>query len=263
MSTLFPNSLFRSCFMRIKRIEHSFISFVGMFSMLVAILAIATLLITLAIGINHYTKTVNEEVSDPDISYQDYKEEKQDVYNQSYEYESPMDSETDIKAAQLEEDEAKLKLDKKFDHFYTQITQNFNAYAKEIGDAPISSFPTLRKDLFSLLITNEDGSFHLMQPLLDFSSSLKEDAGEFKKLAEDDLRKVKWIDALNWFLAQKDEHLNIENRRIEREHNQVRRDKSEASQFMMIAGGAFLVFIFFVLLLVLLKIERNTRVTEQ
>ncbi|GEM_PF-2590564 len=260
MSTLFPNSLFRSCFMRIKRIEHSFISFVGMFSMLVAVIAICTLLVSLAIGGNQYTSSVNKTISEPDIDYQDYKDAKQDAYNQSYESEDPMVSDTDKKAAKLADAEAKLNLDKKFNSFYTPIAQNFNVYAKETGDNPVSNFPNLRGDLFRLLIDNEDGSFHLMQPLLDFSIDLKDSAADIKKLPENDSRKVKWIDSLNWFLEQKDSHLHRENMRIENEYQRVKHDKEEAAQFMMLAGGAFLVFIFFVLLLVLLRIERNTRV---
>ena len=260
MSTILQNPLFRSCFIRIKRIEHSFIAFVGMFSMLVAVIAICTLLVSLVIGVNQYTRSVNETIAEPDIAYQDYKDEKQDVYNQSYESEGSIVSDTDKKAAELADAEAQLKLDKKFDNFYTPIAQNFNVYAREINDDPVSSIPSLRADLFRLLIENENGSFHLMQPLLDFSIALKGEATDIKRLTATDTRRVKWIDALNWFLAQKDVHLQQENKRIENEYRQMKHDKAEATQFMMLAGGAFLVFIFFVLLLVLLKIERNTQI---
>jgi len=70
---------------------------------------------------------------------------------------------------------------------------------------------------------------------------------------------VTWLQSINWFIEEIDSQILAEENRIEKEHNLARKDRNSALQTIAISGVAFLVFMLFVIILVLLKIENNTR----
>jgi len=241
-------------------IEQRFFSIVRIFSMLIASIAVIICAAALIWAIQQFTSSANTDIAEPEINYQKYKEQLEDNHAQRYEdgY-SPAQQSTEDKEAQLERESEQLAIRKEFDSYYKNIAENISDYAKTMGDEPLKDYPKLNDHLFKVLVTQNDNSFTLTQALEDFTDTLKDQAEELKNLNNTDVRRVTWLQSLNWFLGEIDSQILAEENRIEKEHNLARRDRSSALQTIAISGVAFLVFMLFVIILVLLKIENNTR----
>jgi len=240
-------------------IESGFFSIVRTFCMGVATLAVLVFLATITASAFKFTSTADTDAKKPEIMYQNYQAELEDTYNQRYESEDDSSDTQQSKSDQLEQESRELEIRKKFMATFTLVEQNINVYARMVGDKPTSDYPTLDRIVARRLIDPDKPDYTLLNQLLTFTEDLKNKAAELSKLESNDPRKVKWVNALDWFLEQEGTHLKTEERRIEREYLQVGEDKQDALQLMMASGVAFLIFMLFVIILVLLKIETNTR----
>jgi len=89
---------------------------------------------------------------------------------------------------------------------------------------------------------------------------MRDDANEVKTLNADDVRRTEWLTSLNWWLDARKQHTQTELARINYERAQAMDSKAEALTQLMVVGVAFALFMYFVIMLVLMRIESNTRV---
>jgi len=238
-------------------IEVSFFSVVRKFCMFIATISILVVAVLLMTSLSDFMSSADEDISEPDVSYSDYKDKLQKRYDQSYIQKDSGMSSTEQKENKIAEDSKKLKFEKEFDEYYIKIESNLNEYAKTVSDDPVSNY-NLREWILKKAI--DENSFEIMEELDDFVDDLINDANNLKKLGQDDVRRQKWIKSLEWFFDERDAQLQLENARIQQEHLDAMVDKTEALSQLMVAGSAFMVFMFFVIILVLIRIETNTRI---
>jgi len=82
--------------------------------------------------------SVDEDHSDPDVSYNDYKEELQIKYDQTYATTGQSgSSKTEQKERKLIADSERLEFEKEFDKYYNEFVITVNEYAKIVGDDPV------------------------------------------------------------------------------------------------------------------------------
>jgi len=239
-------------------IETAFFSIVRKICMFIASVSIIVVIIFLLSSLSDFMSSADEDILEPDISYIEYKEELQNRYDKSYTTKENASSLlTQQKERKLIADSKSLKFEKKFDKYYNEIEKNLNDYAKIVGDDPVSNY-NIRE--WILKKTIKAGNLDSLDELNDFVEHLRDDADKLKILGGDDQRRPKWIKSLEWFFDERDKHLENEHERIQQEHFEAMTDKAEALTQLMVAGSAFITFMFFVIILVLMRIESNTRI---
>ncbi len=238
-------------------IESSFFSIVRKFCLLIASISLLVVALWLLLSLNGYMASVDEDHSDPDVSYNDYKEELQIKYDQTYATTGQSgSSKTEQKERKLIADSERLEFEKEFDKYYNEFVITVNEYAKIVGDDPVHD--GVRDFLLKMAV--EDNDLGFMDDLNDFVEDMRDDANEVKTLNADDVRRTEWLTSLNWWLDARKQHTQTELARINYERAQAMDSKAEALTQLMVVGVAFALFMYFVIILVLMRIESNTRV---
>ncbi len=238
-------------------IESSFFSIVRKFCLLIASISLLVVALWLLLSLNGYMASVDEDHSDPDVSYNDYKEELQIKYDQTYATTGQSgSSKTEQKERKLIADSERLEFEKEFDKYYNEFVITVNEYAKIVGDDPVHD--GVRDFLLKMAV--EDNDLGFMDDLNDFVEDMRDDANEVKTLNADDVRRTEWLTSLNWWLDARKQHTQTELARINYERAQAMDSKAEALTQLMVVGVAFALFMYFVIMLVLMRIESNTRV---
>ena len=96
---------------------------------------------------------------------------------------------------------------------------------------------------------------------------MRQFAGLSKSFADDPANHVsdpsekgrRWDRFFAWVITELQRQIEAENERVQRESAEVATNGAEAMRLLGAAGVAFIVFVFFTLMLVLIAIERNTR----
>jgi len=239
-------------------IETTFFSVVRKFCMFIASISIIVVVIFLLSSLSDFMSSADEDISDPDVSYNEYKDELQNRYDNSYvtKDSATSSSSTEQKERKLIADSERLEFEKEFDKDYKEIEKHLNEYAKIVGDDPVSNY-NIRKWLLDK--ATEEDNLDSLNELNDFVEDLRDDADKLKKLDSADQRRPKWIKSLEWFFDERNKQLQNEHERIQQEHYEAMTDKAEALTQLIVAGSAFITFMFFVIILVLMRIESNTR----
>ncbi len=239
-------------------IESAFFSIVRKFCMLIASISIIVVVAFSLLSLSDYMSSVDEDISEADVSYSERKDKLQRKHDLTYTSKDSSGSSTEQKERRLKTDSESLEFEKKFDKIYQEIVIVINGYAKIVGDHAANTKYDLRK----WFLGKDEGNFNLsyMEDLKDFVEDMRDDADEVKTLKADDIRRVSWDDQIKWFFKKQDAHWNAELERIESERVEVMVNKAKALTQLMVVGVAFGLFMCFVIMLVLIRIESNTRV---
>jgi hypothetical protein len=110
------------------------------------------------------------------------------------------------------------------------------------------------------MVGKDDGlAWGYVEGLEKAAADLAADGGRLAKLGVGDARRVHWDQFLQWYTLAYREQIGAEERRIATERMSVENGKSQAVMDFYKAAAAFGVFVLATILLVLLRIERNTR----
>lgn len=240
-------------------LEVAFFSVIRKFCMFVATVAILVVIMSLLVSVIDYMSSADEGISEPEISYVKYKDELQGKYEQKYQQQQTGLSVTEKKEKQLAIDGEKLEFEKEFDEYYHEIELNLNEYAKIVGDDPVARHP-VRNDLLQIAIHQQ--SLEAIAELDNFVEDLVDDANNLVKLGKSDVRRPTWVSSIEWFFFERKKQLRLEHERIQQEQHDALQDNANALKKLMMAGSAFIAFMFFVIILVLMRIESNTRVSK-
>lgn len=239
--------------------ENKFLSISRKFILFLTGLAFIAILIGAFIALTKFSNSPDETIKITKIDSNDYfikKEEKKEIKQNTQE-------KNDIKTV-LEKEPSKL--DKIIDESVEKIVKNLNICETKILDSEMlrDDYNTeLLKNYFKNNVSKKIINFSDEDKAIEFFKFLVEDSNNIVKnyqyFKDNSLRCGSYID---WFDNQYFQQLKSEQDRINSEILASEYAKSEALNLLFFIGIAFGVFVFLTIILVLFKIEINTRKEE-
>lgn len=239
--------------------ENKFLSISRKFILFLTGLAFIAILIGAFIALTKFSNSPDETIKITKIDSNDYftkKEEKQEIKQNIQETD-------DVKTVVQKE---QSKLDKIIDETAEKTVKNLNICETKLlgSEILVASYSiTLIKDFFKNSISKQIISLSDEDKSIEFFKLLNNDIDNIVKnyqyFKDNSLRCGSYID---WFYNQYLEQLKSEQDRIKSEILASEYAKSEALDLVSFIGIAFGVFVFLTIILVLFKIEINTRKEE-
>lgn len=234
----------------IQTIENKFFKSVQYVGFALASLAAIVFLFFALSALNGFFSSANEKIATSEHTLKGY---------QSYlkEIEISKDLETTDKTVDTKSDkkssESKKSKPTKNEKMIEEIAENFKIYAEKT-EQNVATAADFERFIYQRLGQLDDN-------LVDsYIKQLHKASKSFKKLKiKDDQEPVIWNDYINWqhelFVAG----LQEEFERVENEQAQAIEDNINAATKLPLLLGTLAIFLFFTLILVLLRIESNTR----
>ena len=239
--------------------ENKFLSISRKFILFLTGLAFIAVLFGALVALAKFSNSVNETIKITKIDSNDYftkKEEKQEIKQNIQETD-------DVKTVVQKE---QSKLDKIIDETAEKTVKNLNICETKLlgSEILVDSYSiTLIKDFFKNSISKQIISLSDEDKSIEFFKLLNNDIDNIVKnyqyFKDNSLRCGSYID---WFYNQYLEQLKSEQDRIKSEILASKYAKAEALDLVSFIGIAFGVFVFLTIILVLFKIEINTRKEE-
>ena len=239
--------------------ENKFLSISRKFILFLTGLAFIAVLIGALVALAKFSNSVNETIKITKIDSNDYftkKEEKQEIKQNIQETD-------DVKTVVQKE---QSKLDKIIDETAEKTVKNLNICETKLlgSEILVASYSiTLIKDFFKNSISKQIISLSDEDKSIEFFKLLNNDIDNIVKnyqyFKDNSLRCGSYID---WFYNQYLEQLKSEQDRIKSEILASKYAKAEALDLVSFIVIAFGVFVFLTIILVLFKIEINTRKEE-
>ena len=141
------------------------------------------------------------------------------------------------------------------------IHENFTQYASDLKQQGVVD----KKRVFAVLqnmvsnVDDHDVRRSFFNGLKQVSADLLLKAPELKKLPPSDQRRVRWMGVLEWYQKDFMTNLQEENQRVSVERIEASLSNAKGMVYLGIASGFLLLFMFFTLMLAMLRIEKNTR----
>ncbi len=232
--------------------KNSFFKIVGGFSLIIASLALVLAIILGFKAGDDFFSSANEDIRYPELSFRDFYN-RNDNADQA---ESLSNSKNE--SGNSKEDEDYLK---KRNQLLKNITKSFNEFASLTNQQSVNPEGLqgyLAKN-FSEIMNREDYLIFLKE-LDDAASDLNKEGEEIAKLKPEDEKYVHWAtDFIPWFIEAYISEFSKELQRINNEKLQTQSQKASSIATAGVAAGAFMSFVFFTLIVLLVQIERNTR----
>jgi len=144
-----------------------------------------------------------------------------------------------------------------FDEKSAIIINNVTAYSKSVKQVDVN-VPELEKYLFNLLNKYDyDLKSSYLEQLSDESENLLSYGQEIQNGAS--YKSIEWTDFLNWFSRDFDAKLNAELDRREAQKSELVSIEASLFTVFVFLGIGFVVLMFLIITVLLLKIESNTR----
>lgn len=232
-----------------------FFKIVGLFSYVVAAVALFAAIALVAIGGAQFTKGVDESIQKPnptlELFLRDQKAARQDQKPRPGSKAAPSDD-----AGRKEAVEAfQVKIAPLFNRIVSALDK-FAAETKQDSVNPKGLEKYLIKETPEL---QGDKYLEFLSSLAKEAESLGGKASQIATLPEDDPAYIKWRDFVPWFVASYMEQYRGEQGRIQKERLVQAANRVEALTLLGAAASAFLVFVFFTMILLLIQIEAHTR----
>lgn len=243
--------------------EKNFFSIVRWFGLIIATLALSGAVIAFVIGGSKFLIHPNSSFKNPNPKYDDF---QQSAEAQRAPRVTPNSSDNTLRdkeaaaaaAAADAEYERKLKphLDAIVSHLetYAARTDQPKPSSQAVGDRVRSMMKDLQR-----LTGDTSLSWSFVEGLERATQDLSNDADRLSKLAVDDPRRVRWDRFLEWYARQFNEQIATQLQRREAERLKAIAEAAEAPMYFYAGAVAFGAFILTTVLLLLVKIESNTR----
>src|SRR5574344_2352884 len=236
--------------------ENKFLSISRKFIFFMAGLSLAIAIISSLIALAKFTSSADETIKVPKVDSESYfkqQEKKEEIKSSKSKLESKVESSIENTKSKVDieaEKSAKIVFDN-LNQSTSKIlgVENSNLFKIEVIE-------NIFKDNFAkqiILISDEEHAIEFFKNIsIDSANTVK----NFQFFKDKDSNPGEYID---WYFQQYYKALKEENKRIEAERTQSILEKSEAVTFITITGIIFGVFIILTIILVLFKIEINTR----
>jgi hypothetical protein len=245
------------------RIEHGFYSIVRWFGLISTAVALIIALVAAVSGVSKLTLRPDTRIHRPTTSYADYQRIPQIARAGS----EPTTNDTTLAQKLNDVDAARAAANAEFEKYLKPhldaIVSNLASYAAKtdqakpagqaVGDYVRSSAQQMGH------FGQADLAWEYVDGLDKATGDLAADADSLAKLEISDPRRVRWDTFLDWYTKQYTQQLGAELERIDVEKAKGISNLAEAPMFLYAAGIAFGIFVLGTIILVLLRIELNTR----
>jgi len=157
---------------------------------------------------------------------------------------------------------AKAEFEKRLKPHIDAIVRNLASYAAKTDQAkpaPQAVGDYVRSSMQRFERFGQAVPLEYVEDLDKATGDLAADSDSLAKLENSDPRRVRWDTFLVWYIGQYAQQLSGEVDRIDAEKTKALSDAAEAPMLLYGAAIAFGVFVFGTIILVLLRIELNTR----
>lgn len=237
-----------------------FFKIVGIVSYgLAAVALISTVILGLAAA-NGYFGGVDDDIDTPELAMEDYREdmapepEANEAASEGQEQTTPEPDPLEAEAGRLIKDLVQQIWK------YTEVTGQGDPRKDELESWLYNQTSALRSQeerIAFLKSLNETFTESLVEPAQDGEESIL--AKNVPGLENAETRHINWAQFIGWYTLTYMEHYQEGLARIEEARQQHLQDKQAALFSAGAAGVAFLIFILATLVLVLVRIEHNTR----
>jgi hypothetical protein len=161
--------------------------------------------------------------------------------------------------------QADLEFEKKLQPLVDKIFSNLSVYATAteqsapLADGIRSYLKQKMRQVQGVSQGKESLQWSYAEGLVKVTADLSDASGKLSRLAVDDPQRAEYVDVIEWYSKSFIERIQSEHNRIRSEEQAASVAKVEAVAHIVAAASAFGGFAAFTIILVLLRIERNTR----
>jgi hypothetical protein len=241
-------------------VERRFYSIVRWFFLITTTLALALSVIAAINGLSKLLYQPSSTVKVPSTSYEDFQRtterRRSDISVTTPDNTLQQKKEAAAAAAAEADFEARLK--PHLDAIIAQLT-SYAAKTDQAKPAPQAIGSYVRSNMKHFSGRDDGFTWGYVEGLDRATRDLAADGDRLAKLAEDDLRRVRWNELIDWYTRQYGQEISAQLERIEFDRANAASAAAEVPGYLYAAAVAFGVFVLTTLLLLLLRIELNTR----
>jgi hypothetical protein len=242
-------------------VERRFFTIVRWFGLIITSIALAIAVITAIDGLLKLFHYPNNTVRIPPVTYADF---RPTIGSEQPSATRNPDPTLQQKQAEAAKAAAEAEFEKQLKPHLDAIVGNISTYADTLGQAkpdPKALGDYVRTNMQQVLRLTGDQSlqWNYVSGLEKATHDLAADASRLSKLDPSDPNRVRWNIFIDWFTDQYKQRLNAELQRINVERIETNAGAAAAPALFFGAASAFGIFVVFTLLLLLLRIELNTR----
>ncbi len=242
------------------QIEHRFYSIARWFGLFVTTAALIVAAIAAIDGLQKTMSGVDSQIRSPAVSYDDFRSAADAAAAAPATHADTTLQQKEQVAAQAQAD---VDFEKRLKPDLDAIVGSLTGYAAALDVAkpsPQAVGDYVRNNMKDVSQgKNGDLAWAYVDGLKKATAALASDGDRLAKLSADDSRRVRWDKFLDWYTQSFKAGIGAEYRRIGIETAKAAADKVQSLWLFYVAGASFGVFIYMTMLLVLLRIERNTR----
>jgi hypothetical protein len=245
-------------------IERRFFTIVRWFGLMVTSITLAIAVAAAASGLFKLLPQTSSGIHTPKAAYDDFRRTTDALSTDN----SQKSADTTLKQKEVAAANAAAEADfeRSLKPHLDAILGNLVNYAVKIDQAKPSAQAVgdyVRSNMQQVWRSTRDDAaeWGYVQGLETATHDLAADAERLSKLDSGNPSRVRWDTFLDWFTRQYNQQINADLQRINMERAQAIANAAEAPGFFYAGAVAFGIFIFATLLLLLLRIELNTRQT--
>jgi len=243
------------------RIERRFFGIVRWFGLILTVVALALVALNGIGALSKVSGSVDDHLRRPNTGYAEYQRAAEASSQNATG--GNVDQTVQRKEQEVARAQAELDYERRLKPHLDAIVASLSSYATAVDVGKPSAELVgnfVRQNMGTFTIGKDDGlAWGYVEGMEKAVSDLAADGGRLAKLGVGDTRRAHWDQFLQWFTAAYRGQLDQEQRRIAAERAAVASGKAEAVYDFYKASAAFGVFVLATILLVLLRIERNTR----
>ncbi len=229
--------------------KNKLFSIVGNFSLIVGVLALVVAIITGFTASNQFFGSADEDVEHPKIAFNEFYKRNDKKTN---EQEAPSDEKSESK-----EDQEYFK---KLTPLTSSISQSFNDFAKTTKQGGVNEDGLEKYLIENTTVMDRENYLVFLESLAESADDLNDKANVVAELKVEDEKYIHWSnDFLPWFIESYMAEYSKELQRIKKEEMEDVVSRASSIVTVGVAISAFLAFVFFTLILLLVQIETNTR----
>jgi hypothetical protein len=245
-------------------VERRFYSIVRWFGLLITTTALVVAILAAVSGLTKLFPHANTNVRTPSATYDDLR--RMTEAQRSTEDKSPAKSDNTLqqKEAAATAAAAEADFERRLKPHLDAIVGNLTSYAGKLDQAKpsapaVGDYVRSNMQQIGRVVGYETLTWGFVEGLDRATHDLAGDAEYLSKLDSDDPRRIRWDRFLDWYSQQYRQQIDAELRRINAEQTKAVAEAADAPGYLYAGAVAFGIFILATLLLLLLRIELNTR----
>ena len=242
-------------------VERRFFGIVRWFGLILTVVALILVALNGLGALSKVTGSADERLHRPTAGYADF----QRTVEASAQTTADGNVDTSVQRKEQEVAKAQAELDfaRRLKPHIDAMTASLSVYATAVDVGKPSADRLgefVRGNMATFTIGKDDSlAWGYVEGMEKAVSDLAADGGRLAKLGVGDARRAHWDQFLQWYTAAYRGQIDQEQRRIAGERAAIAAGKAQAVYDFYKASAAFGVFVLATILLVLLRIERNTR----